>query len=206
MPDLRNKDSNRWCHLQLHPLAAGSLAATGRLGRRLGSVGASGVGCLGRPGRCGWVGKERWVWLARERASEGGERSSRRAEGKVCAAHSIVLHLHLDNKHDRVSAKHSLLRTRLCGSLLLTADPSCVHHPSSLGKHQFLQNSNYTPAVWSGGNAALVVRSHCGPHCGSTADPLRNHCVSCADPLRWLCGVPAIRRDEETNRIIMSHY
>ena len=26
--------------------------------------------------------------LARERASEGGERSSRRAEGVVCAAHS----------------------------------------------------------------------------------------------------------------------
>ena len=27
MPDLRNKDSNSWRHLQLHPLAAGRLAA-----------------------------------------------------------------------------------------------------------------------------------------------------------------------------------
>ena len=35
-----------------------------------------------------WVGKERWVWLARERTSEGSERSSRRAERGLCAAHS----------------------------------------------------------------------------------------------------------------------
>ena len=57
---------------------------------------------------------------------------------------SAVLHLHLDNKHDRVSANHSLLRIRLC--LWVTpADRGpvmCAPPLSSLRKFQFLQNSN----------------------------------------------------------------
>ena len=84
MPDLKKQRLK-----QLAPFAA---PPPGRRSPRGGpgdwAVGASDVGCLGRPGRCGWVGKERWVWLARERASEGSERSSRRAEEGVCAAHS----------------------------------------------------------------------------------------------------------------------
>ena len=40
-----------------------------------------------------------------------------------------------------------------------------------------------TPAVWSGGNAALAVRIRCG----SAADPLRIRCGSAAYPLRIRC-------------------
>ena len=59
MPDLRNKDSNGWCHLQLHPLAAGSLAADPATGLWVQVTSAAwadqaGAGGWEKNSGCGW--------------------------------------------------------------------------------------------------------------------------------------------------------
>ena len=93
------------------------------------------------------------MWLARERASEGSERSSRRAEEGVCAAHSrsgapcftfILTTNMIACQPIILSSEFDYFDSDLW-ALLLTADPSCVHHPSFLGQHQPDTSFSKTP-------------------------------------------------------------